>query len=230
MLILEAVEKIEIAIRSAVSNSIAMRHGPHWYLDQNLFAKPNYLHKRPKFEVRTWHSDFVADVKRQIGHDDAHRRDIFIKHYYETYNAPDMPPCWMVFEVISFGSISHCFKFLRQTECKEICEKFGLSHQILSSWLHSISYVRNLCAHHARVWNRILTIKPIIPNALRLEFDHKNDRIYAVLLALQLMLRKIWSNNHWAEALRDLIEGHPNVPLSSMGFPKDWQSRKPWAL
>jgi abortive infection bacteriophage resistance protein len=54
---------------------------------------------------------------------------------------------------------------------KDVCDKFGLSHQMLSFWLHSISYIRNICAHHSRLWNRVCTIKPTIPNAQRREFD-----------------------------------------------------------
>lgn len=230
MLILEAVEKIEVAARSAISNSLAMRHGPHWYLDRSLFAQPNYMYPKGKINIINWHAQFIDNIKREIGHDDAHRRDVFIKHYYETYDQPELPPCWMIFEVISFGSISHCFKFLRQNECKEVCLKFGQSHQVLSSWLHSVSYLRNLCAHHARAWNRILTIKPIIPKALRIQFNHQNDRIYADLLALQLLLQKIWTNNHWAEALSELIASHPNVPLGSMGFPNNWRDAKAWGF
>jgi abortive infection bacteriophage resistance protein len=230
MLVMEAVEKIEIAVRAAISNSIASRHGPHWYMDEANFGRPGYYHTHQKFNVKAWHAAFIEDVKRQIGHDEAQRRDIFIKHYYATYDHPEMPPCWMIFEVLSFGSISQCFKFLKHPEYGDLCGKFGLNHQILSSWLHSISYVRNLCAHHSRLWNRVLTIKPIIPNAQRGRFNNQNDRIYAVLLTTQILLRKIWSNNHWAESLRDLFDTHPNIPLISMGFPQDWRTRKEWCF
>jgi abortive infection bacteriophage resistance protein len=230
MLVLEAVEKIEIAVRAAISNSVASRHGPHWYMDQSNFGKPGYYHRTRPFDVGAWHQSFIEDIKRQIGHDHDDRRDIFIKHYYNKYDHPEMPPCWMVFEVISFGSISQCFKFLKHPEYGDVCAKFGLNHQILSSWLHAISYVRNLCAHHSRLWNRVLTIKPMIPNARRLQFNHQNDRIYSVLLAMQIMMQKIWSNNSWAEALRDLLDAHPNIPLNAMGFPDDWKMRKEWGF
>ena len=95
--------------------------------------------------------NFIEDIQRQIGHQQDSRRDIFIKHYYNTYDDPPMPPCWMVFEVISFGSISHCLKFLKHPEYNDACIKFGLNHQILSSWFHSVSYIRNICAHHSRL-------------------------------------------------------------------------------
>jgi abortive infection bacteriophage resistance protein len=230
MLIMEAVEKVEIAFKSSVSNALATRHGPHWYLDPALFARPSFWHRKKTLNIAQWHADFLVDVKRQIGHDDENRRDTFIKHYYDKYDRPHMPPCWMIFEVLSLGSVSHCFKFLRHPEYMDTCTKFGFSHQILSSWIHSISYVRNMCAHHSRVWNRILTIKPIIPNALRTEFNQQNDRVYAALLALQLMLQKIWGDNNWAEDLRDLVEAHPKIPLPSMGFPHDWKKRRVWGF
>jgi len=230
ILILEAVEKIEIAARAAISDSVACRHGPHWYMDRNLFARPNYYHQRGRFDVMDWHANFIDDVKRQIGHGDPQRRDKFISHYYDTYDHPDMPPCWMVFEVITFGSISQCLKFLKSPECGSVCKKFGLNHQIISSWLHAISYVRNLCAHHSRLWNRALTIKPTISNAHRAAFGNCNDRIYAVLLTMQILLSRIWSNNEWAERLRDLIHAHPAIPIKLMGFPLNWEGLQEWSL
>jgi abortive infection bacteriophage resistance protein len=230
ILILEAVEKIENAARAAISDSVACKHGTHWYMDPGLFGRPNYYHQRQRFNVATWHADFIDDVKRQIGHSDPQRRDVFISHYYNTYDHPDMPPSWMVFEVITFGSISQCLKFLKSPDCAAVCKKFGLSHQIISSWLHAISYVRNLCAHHSRLWNRVLTIKPTISNAHRLAFNNQNDRIYAVLLTMQILLSRIWSNNEWAERLRDLIRTYPTIPIASMGFPANWERLKEWSL
>lgn len=228
ILILEAVEKIEIAARSAISDAVACRYGPHWYMDRKYFERPKFYHPTKPFDIAEWHAAFMGDVKRQIGHDDPRRRDIFVEHYYDTYDAPAMPPCWMIFEVISFGSVSQCLKFLKHPEYADVCRKFALNHQTLSSWLHSISYVRNLCAHHSRLWNRVITIKPLIPTAHRIAFAGRNDRIYAALLAMQILLQRIWSNNEWAERLRILIGAHPGLPTSAMGFPSNWESLKEW--
>jgi abortive infection bacteriophage resistance protein len=134
ILILEAVEKIEIAARAAISDSVACRHGPHWYMDRNLFARPNYYHQRGRFDVMDWHANFIDDVKRQIGHGDPQRRDKFISHYYDTY------------------------------------------------------------------------------------------------VTMQILLSRIWSNNEWAERLRDLIHAHPAIPIKMMGFPLNWEGLKEWSL
>lgn len=166
----------------------------------------------------------------QIGHHEAHknRRPVFIQHYYDTYDTPDMPPCWMVFESISFGTISVAFKNLAHPEYEAICKRFGLPHPILSSWLHSISYIRNVCAHHSRLWNRRCTIKPIIANAYRQDLT-PNHTVYAQLVVMQILLGTIAPDNHWAKKVADLLSEHPNIDQSAMGFPPDWQQRKIWA-
>ncbi|QHO73609.1 hypothetical protein ACH79_14075 [Bradyrhizobium sp. CCBAU 051011] len=228
-LIIEAVEKIEIAARVSISDSLALKHGPHWYLNRGLFGTPSWFYSkdRARFDLADWHARFVDDLRRQI--EQSHQS--FIKHYYKTYADPDMPPCWMVFEIISFGSVSSCLKFLKSPEVKETCRKFALNHQVLSSWLHSMSYVRNLCAHHSRLWNHQMTIKPIVPADRRAQFNgSQNERIYASLLTMQILLQRIWTNNNWAEQLRELVDSSPQLPVSEMGFPEDWRARKEWGF
>jgi abortive infection bacteriophage resistance protein len=135
----------------------------------------------------------------------------------------------MIFEAISFGTISMGFKFLIHPEYQGVCNKFGLNHQVLSSWIHAISYIRNLCAHHSRLWNRICTIKPIAANQHRADLL-PNDRVYSQLAIMQIMLGKVSPNNHWAERLATIIDEHPAIPLALMGFPANWKQRPIWRL
>jgi abortive infection bacteriophage resistance protein len=94
-----------------------------------------------------------------------------------------------------------------------------------------MSYVRNLCAHHSRLWNHQMIIKPIVPADRRAQFNgSQNERIYASLLTMQILLQKIWTNNNWAEQLRDLVDSSPQLPVSEMGFPDDWRARKEWGF
>jgi hypothetical protein len=117
------VEKIEIAVRAALSNSVATRHGPHWFMEKRFFAKPAWAHLRSPFDVLGWHNNLIGTIKREIGHDPAQsgKRDVFIKHFYDTYDHPELPPCWMVFEAISFGTISQMFRNLAHPEYEDIC-------------------------------------------------------------------------------------------------------------
>src|SRR5579872_2994066 len=115
---MDAVERIEISIRATLSNAITVRHGAHWYLEPRLFNS-TFNHQR-----------FIDDIKQQIGHApvDAKRRDRHIEHYYQTYDTPEMPPSWMVFECISLGTVSFVCKHLAHPEFASICRFYGLPH------------------------------------------------------------------------------------------------------
>lgn len=219
LLVMDAIERIEISVRAALSNEIANRHGAHWYQNARLFD--------PAFN----HARFIADVQEQIGHapSNTRRRDIYIEHYYQTYSAPDMPPCWMVFESVSFGTISIFYKNLAHPEFLAVCKSFGLPHPVLTSWLHSLNYIRNICAHHARLWNRECRIKPIIARAFAGDLT-PNGRLYAQLVVMQILLARIAPGNHWALKLLGLLAEHPAIPTISIGFPANWQTRKVWGL
>lgn len=219
LLVMDAIERIEISVRAALSNAIAARHGAHWYLNPRLFSR--------SFD----HARFVDDIKQQIGHapGNSRRRDIYIEHYYQTYSTPDMPPCLMIFESLNFGTISFAYMNLAHPEFVSVCGGYGLPHPVLISWLHSLNYIRNICAHHRRLWNRECRIKPLIARAFKADLS-PNERVYAQLVAMQILLAKIAPSNHWAQELRDLLTEHSAVPTVSMGFPAGWQTRKIWGL
>ena len=216
---MDAIVRVEVSVRSNLSAAIAQRHGPHWYLDKNFFGGA--------FR----HEDWLEDVRRQIGHDPAYsnRRDTFIKHYYDKYDNPDMPPCWMIFECISLNSISMAFKYILTAETREFCAMLGLHHSVLSSWLHSVSYVRNLCAHHARLWNRIFTIKPIAAHAYQQHLT-PNNRMYAQAVILHVLLSIIAPHTEWHKRLDALLDEHGDIPIGNMGFPPDWRNKPFWQL
>lgn len=173
LLVMDAIERIEISVRAALSNSIATRHGAHWYLNRNLFS--------PAFD----HSRFIDDIKQQIGlaPGQSKRRDIYIEHYVETYSTPTLPPSWMVFESLNFGTISFAYMNLVHPEFVAVCGGYGLPHPVLISWLHSLNYIRNICAHHARLWNRECRIKPKAANAFKVDLT-PNERVYAQLVVV----------------------------------------------
>jgi abortive infection bacteriophage resistance protein len=219
LLAMDALERIEISVRAALSNTIAANHGAHWFMNPHLF-KPAFNHSR-----------FIEEIKQQIGHYPANnkRRDIHIEHYYQTYSEPDMPPSWMVFESVAFGTISFTCKNLSCPEFVDVCRSFSLPTDVFTSWLHSLTYIRNICAHHGRLWNREYRIKPMIARAFKADLT-PNARLYAQLVVMQILLKTIAPNNHWAEKLRDLLTEHLTIPFISMGFPADWDSRNIWGL
>jgi abortive infection bacteriophage resistance protein len=151
------------------------------------------------------------------------------EHYYQTYSTPDMPPSWMVFESLNSGTVSFAYMNLAHPGFVTVCGSYGLPHPILVSWLHSINYIRNICAHYSRLWNRECRIRPLIARTFKADLT-PNERVYAQLVVMQIMLANIAPANHWAQKLHGLLGEHPTIPLAGMGFPAGWASRRVWNL
>lgn len=217
ILIMDAAERIEVAARTTISNTLSERFGPHWYLAAARFT-PRFLH-----------ADFVRRVRQETGifPVNAHKQPDFIRHYLQRYDRPAEPPSWMVFEVLPFGSVSLVFANLVDSEKKAIAEEFGLPRDRLQSWLHAASHLRNLCAHHSRVWNREFGI---VPSVAKSEKNHVTQpkRFYNHAVSIQTLLKTISSDTHWADRLAALLAEHPNIPLPAMGFPQNWRDQIIW--
>ena len=215
--VMDAVERIEVAFRAQFSQTMSELHGPHWFMDTAHFI-PSYRHDK-----------FIARIKDDIGHDTsrAAMRQTFIKHYYDEYGDPELPPSWMVFEVLSFGTVSLAFKSLTRQNQKLVAKAFSLDGAVLASWLHALSYLRNLAAHHQRLWNRTYTIKPIQAKHYATELSD-TTRFYAQAVMAEVLLKIVSPDTHWAQRLADLLAEHPKVRADRLGFPADWRNRPLW--
>ncbi len=215
LLFLDALERIEIAIRSALSGTMSLVGGPHWYLDAGHFE--------PYFD----HVGFLDRTKKDIGHAEPKRRDIFIEHYYSLYSTPETPPSWMLFEALPFGSVSMAVKWLNRPNRTRVGRTLNLVEPAIKSWPHSLSYTRNLCAHHSRIWNRTFTIKPYIIKQYATDMA-QNDRIYAQLVVAQIFMKIISPGSDWPQRLAQLFQDHPLITPQRLSFPLDWQNRPVW--
>ncbi len=129
-----------------MANILSDRHTPHWYTNFTLFS--------PSAKYET---DIFPTIKREIKRS---QRNVFIKHYYDNYNSPEHPPSWVIAEVISFGKWSIMFANLHDADKKAIAAEFGFHYEEMKSWLETLSWVRNSCAHHARMWNTSVLKSP----------------------------------------------------------------------
>jgi abortive infection bacteriophage resistance protein len=217
VLLIDAIERIEVAFRATLSNAMCLNHGPHWYLDESLFLVDAYFS----------HEFFLEKVDRHIKEN---RKLPFIQHYSNKYNHPPHPPSWMVIEILPIGSISFIYQKLRnEADRKQIARTFGVNPRILSSWIHALAYLRNLCAHHSRVWNKAFTISPEIVKEHSSFLKH-NNRFYAQAVVINTFLKLISPDSQWSVRLKELLDEHPSIPLRSMGFPDDWHQERFWQI
>jgi abortive infection bacteriophage resistance protein len=154
----------------------------------------------------------------------AQSHETFVKHFKEKYTSERHLPIWMICEVISFGQISQLFKGLRKHDRQAIArEKFQVDQKVMISWLHTLVYVRNLCAHHCRIWNRTLAIRPKILHRSSKWWNVRNDKLFCIILVLKHLTNIQHKWDEWTRKLFTLLETFSYVDTSKMGFPDNWK-------
>lgn len=168
----------------------------------------------------------------------------FISAFREKYEE-ELPPACMMLEITSFGSLSFIYKNLKSgsRDRKEIANYFGLDDKTFASWLHSFTYIRNVCAHHSRMWNKLLGISPKIPthpknefisnislpNTIEGEDDYiNNNRVYFILAMITYLLNVINPGHKLKNKLQSLLEKYPMIDIKSLGFPENWENENFW--
>lgn len=236
LLVLDALERIEVAIRSALTDHMSVTYtDPHWYTD------------RSRFKDHRKHADFLNGVDRdcrdQLRRAPEQRGDgvIFrsaLEHYLTTYGSPTLPPSWLMVETLTIGSLDHLVRNLsRRADKTAIASTVGINASLLDSWLRTYVRARNICAHHGRLWNVGIGVYPALPSSPTVSWladwsaitPRRAKQFYPVLVSLQSVLDTISPRSSWAQRLSDLLGEHPNVPLRGLGMPHDWRLDEFWA-
>ena len=220
LLVLDAIERIEVAVRGSWAYELAQRFGPHGYLDAALYYHPGKYH----------------DNLTRLANDVASSPETYIDHYRRTYDTPIMPPVWMVAEMMSFGQLSRWYALLGDRALRNaIAKPFGLHETVLVPLLKHLSTIRNSCAHHARLWNRGFLLRMRVPfkpaalvNTLEPPAVHAPAQLYNALVLITYLLRHVSPASTWRNQLMTLLAQHPTGDLSAMGFPQDWAVRSLW--
>ncbi len=205
-LLFPLIERIEINARCRIANYISENYGVLGYKDKENFVSEEY------------HRQFLDDIKEEI------RRNLrapFVKNFMENYESGELPMYALV-EICSFGTLSKLYKNMKNPDKKAIAKSFGVGYTYYESWIESISYVRNICAHYGRIYNAKLAKKPILYKQYT-ESGIDNTRIFAVLLCISHIVDHDIHWNKLLDDIEDLIAKYSNIDISSMGFPKDWK-------
>lgn len=125
-------------------------------------------------------------------------------------------------EVFSFGTLSKFYKNMKNADKKAVAKSFGIGYTYLESWLESISYVRNICAHYGRLYNAKLSKTPILYKEYT-QAGIGNNRIFGVLLCMKQILKNDKHWNLYVDQIELLIDKYEKVDVKTMGFPDDWK-------
>ncbi|MEO9659747.1 Abi family protein [Maribacter dokdonensis] len=235
LLVFDCIERIEVAVRTQFIYHMATTHNnAHWQDDKAHFITPYY--NRIGRLVDPF-NDFQSIISRATS---ARKPEVFIKHYTNTYNSPSNPPSWMCFELLTMGDLSHIYRGLRNNaDKKSIANYFEVHPTVFTSWLHTLTYVRNICAHHSRLWNKDLAIEPeklLKPVGPWLGTRYQNNkRIFYFICVLRYLLLRANPGNRLKEKLELLFAKYPEVPIQYLGIPSDgngnlldWKNEPLW--
>jgi abortive infection bacteriophage resistance protein len=211
ILTFEVLENFEVSLRASITNSLSLEHGPQWFENPDCFQRGK-------------HAPTLEKISETLG--DKRRNAQPLKHFYRKYNEK-YPPSWMLLETFSFGKLHrHIYRNLKSKFQRQIAKDFDYNERLFDSFLHSLTYIRNLCAHHDRIWNRSMTIRPTYPLS-KPEKDilagTRQDSFYPVAFIIHMMLEKISvSPNQWAPSLEALFKEFSSIDLARLGFPPNW--------
>lgn len=220
LIVFNAIERIEIALRTKLIYHLSQSFGPHWYLLPSLFQDQKRF------------TSFLEKLNLDMSNSS---EEFIVKHFQNHPN--ELPESWKALEVLTLGTLSKLYSNLKHQlpEKNKIATEFGLYNQkYLVSWLLTITVIRNIIAHHSRLWNRVIinkydwpptSPKPIlsyVPN------NHLRRKIFPILSAIIYMNNEISPGNHIKQELLNLFKQFPKTQLCKMGFPANWQNETLW--
>jgi len=216
-IIFEAIESIEIYFRTQIAYFHSLKYDAFGYLELKNFRE----NKADKYD----------ELQKDILKEKTRSKEFFIKHFKKKYNSVDLP-IWSVVEIISFGSLSKFFMILKEEEQNQVIQNIqGVNKVVFYKWFHALSSVRNICAHHSRLWNRTLGVSFEVPKGFEDFEDIKKskNKVFFALSVIEYLLTCIGEDEiEFKTKIKNLINKYPKVKLESMGFIQNWKENSIW--
>lgn len=216
ILMFDAIECLEIAFRTQIAYQLGQKYGAYWQDNKDLFKTVIKAHNKKKMEIDTF---------------------IEIQTYLKKIFA-SKPPSWECMEKLFFSHLSKiCSSLKNRADINGISSFFDMPPGVFCSWLHVLSFTRNLCAHHARLRNRNFCIIPeLLYFSKHLKWignpdEVKRNKLYYICCMLNYLLQTVNPTSDFKQSLASLVDDYKDVvSLSDMGFPQDWRKENFWTL
>lgn len=231
LILFSAIESIEIALRTKLIYHLSQGYGGTFHFNPDLFTNKEHHNnslKELNSEFLRSNENFAKDFKRKYG---IKGED---KKYFRLTEDPD---AWIIFEVATFGTLSKMYKNLNHQlpEKSIIAQEFGLNlHNELSSWLEAISYLRNIIAHHSRIWNRNMVKRPMELKNPRNNWlikpltEIQQKKPYNIIVSMIYLCNAIGEGEEFKKKLLAFLNENSKLSISNMGFTEKWQDEPIW--
>lgn len=221
LILFDAIERIEIALRTKLIYHLSLSYGATWYLQNNLFVDT------------VNHAEHIAHLQKEF----EYSQEVFVKDHRRKHPNTNAE-AWKIMEIASMGTLSKFFKNINHQlpEKSLIAKEMGLNlHNELSSWLEAIVYVRNIIAHHSRIWSRNMVKQPIenINNPLGIWFNNaltpvQKKKPFLIISTMIYLCNHITPNHHIKSKILKLIRDNPDIPIYKLGFLNNWNKEPLW--
>ncbi|MFS0883176.1 Abi family protein [Bacillus sp. 7586-K] len=205
LLLLGALETIEIAFRTHISYEIAHKLGPTGYRFKDHFLNEIY------------HQDFLKELDSLI--EKSRKGELFVEHHFKKYDG--VFPIWAAIEVTSFGFLSKFYRNLNEDLKRHIAKTYyNVPYKYIESWLLTLSNIRNVCAHYGRLYNKHLTFKPRLFKEEYRQISNKHT--YAAIYITERLLTKTEGSRLITDLVALISEYEEDIDFTHIGFPSNW--------
>ncbi|MDD0811041.1 Abi family protein [Curvibacter sp. RS43] len=233
LLTMDALERIEVALRVDISHTLG-QSDPFAYLKPELFHA-SFATELDQRSGLTRHHEWLTKHAGLV----SRSKEEFMRHNKEKYGLP--VPIWVACEVWDFGTLSTLYGGMKEADQDHIAQGYGLSNgRTFATWLRSLNYVRNVCAHHSRLWNRNIVDQPKLPPVAEVPAlagfhgdAHRLARPFLLLCMIQHLMLRINPSSTWGSRLKALLLNqfppldHLGLNLLGLGVDPGWEAR-PW--
>ena len=227
--------KIEIVLRVVISHELG-RVDPYIHLSPHKLGKKAWDKNNAQSteQYAMWLEKYSTAVVRS--------NEDSVVHYKKKYDA--ILPVWVAVHVLDWGSLRMLYDFARDEQRRAVANQLNISESQLSSWLLCLNDVRNVCAHHGRLYSRTFPKSPMLTGEdhelgflRRFVLDdvkegngkEKKGKCFAQFTIIQYLLSKM--NLEGLDELPRLLHNFPEVsPVSVeyLGVPENWEELPLW--
>jgi abortive infection bacteriophage resistance protein len=227
----DALEKIEISISSVICDYMCQKYGAYWFLDKNNIK--TYIKKG---NVIFSHSKLLDKFEEYINNS-SNKKTSLLKNFYAKYS-DKFPPYWIISQFITFGTLSLIYKSLDVQDKMNIAKKLNFYKDFLENTLHTLAYIRNICAHYSRLWDKEYSLTP---GDINFKINNRNNiynysfnsfsnnaSFFHVFYTIALFLKILYPESKWVTLVTKKIEEYQPktngfVSFERMGFPEGWE-------
>ncbi|WP_171415254.1 Abi family protein [Paenibacillus alvei] len=203
--VMKIVEYVEIAFRTHIAYTIAHNYGSEGHKSTSMYHNSD------------WCIELNSELERCI----SKSKDPFVLHHLSKYSGKF--PIWVAVEVLTFSWFSKLYKNLRIKDKKKISKFYNVHFDEISNWLHTLTIVRNRCAHYSRLFNQKLPVNVKFREKDK-RFEIRDNQLYAIIFNMQYLIKEDQTWNSWVAELESIIEKYDEVNIRLLGFPEQWKS------